>query len=135
VVQILALVLVVALVFWLVRRARKRSQSRDEHAPQPSSVAPIAAKVETAESDHEVPELVAESNGADPEPTELEAELKEIYDKVGEPDSFGEAKEKVTALAADLVERDGIDMNEALRIAYLRSLVEHREYLAAKGLA
>jgi hypothetical protein len=149
--QILGLALIALLLIWLVLRARKRAQKR--RTPPTVSTIVAAAGPVAAESNGSAPELAAASNGAVPEapepdevsesdeasePDEIpdpEAELREIYDKVGHPDSFDEAKGKVTALAGELVERDGIDMNEALRIAYGRSLDEHREYLAAKGLA
>jgi hypothetical protein len=131
--QILGLVLVALLLIWLVLRARKRAQKR--RTPPTVSTIVAAAGPVAAESNGSAPELVAASNGTGPETSELEAELREIYDKVGHPDSFDEANEKVTSLADDLVERDSIDKDEALRIAYGRSLAEHREYLTAQGLA
>jgi hypothetical protein len=147
-IQILGVVVIAILAVWLVRRARARSQSKYEQlAPHPPTVSEIVAAAEpvaesngsdsqvVAESNGATPKLVAISNGAGPEVSELEAELREIYDKVGHPEAFEEAKGKVTDLAADLVERDGTDMDEALRTAYDRSLAEHREYLTAKGLA
>jgi hypothetical protein len=146
--QILGLVIVAGLAVWLVRRAVKRSHNRyEELAPNPVTVEAIVADAESAatsngaqpervaQSNGTDSEPVAQSNGAGPEPSELEAELREIYDRVGRPDSFEEAKGKVTDLAAELVERDGIEMNEALRVAYRRSLAEHRSYLAEHGLA
>jgi hypothetical protein len=132
-IQILGLVLIGLLLIWLVLRARKRSQKR--RTPPTVSTIVAAAEPVAAKSNGSAPELVAVSNGAGPEPPELEAELREIYEKVGHPDSFHEANEKVTSLAGDLIMRDSIDKDEALRIAYGRSLDEHREYLAAKGLA
>jgi hypothetical protein len=126
--QLLGLVILAALAFWLLRRARRRSEKRyEELAPEPPTVSEIVAAAEP----------VAESNGTPPEEAEPheEAELREIYEKVGKPEAFAEAKEKVVDLAAQLVEREGLDMDEALRTAYRRSLAEHREYLAAKGLA
>jgi hypothetical protein len=120
--QILGLVILAALAVWLVRRAHRRSEERyRQFSPQLPTVSAVVAAAEP----------VARSNGSPPE----EAELREIYDKVGKPEAFGEAKEKVVSMAAELVVRDGIDMAEALRIAYRRSLAEHREYLAARGLA
>jgi hypothetical protein len=119
--QFLGLVIIAALAFWLLRRAHRRSQRRYEQlAPQPPTVSAI---VDAAEP-------VARPN----RPLREEAELRKIYERVGKPEAFGEAKEKVVELAAQLVERDGIGMDEALRTAYRRSLAEHREYLAAKGL-
>jgi hypothetical protein len=136
-IQLLGLVILAALVFWLIRRAKKRADEHYEaHAPMPPTISEIMAEV--AESNGGVPAPVAAVNGSDvsdPEIAELEAELQRIYEKVGQPDAFEEAKGKVTDLADDLAERDGIDMGEALRTAYRRSLTEHRDYLAAKGLA
>jgi hypothetical protein len=125
--QLLGLVILAALAFWLLRRARRRSEQRyEELAPEPPTVSAIVAAAKPV-----VAKPVAESNGTPQE----EAELREIYEKVGKPDAFAEAKEKVVDLAAQLVEREGLGMDEALHTAYRRSLAEHREYLAAKGLA
>jgi hypothetical protein len=130
--QILGLVLVGLLLIWLVLRARKRSQKR-RTPPTVSTIVASAGPV-AAESNGSAPELVAASNGTGPDTSELEAELRAIYDKVGHPDSFDEANEKVTALATELAERDGIDKDKALRTAYRTSLAEHQQYLAAKGI-
>jgi hypothetical protein len=136
-IQILGLLIVAGLVVLLFRWARQRSQKRYEAlAPQPPSVSEIVAAADPVpKSNGSDPQAAAKSNGAGPDVSELEAELKEIYERVGQPEAFEEAKGKVTDLAAELVERDGVDMNHALRAAYLRSLTEHREYLAANGLA
>jgi hypothetical protein len=143
----LVLVILGALGFLVVRWANKRSQARyEELAPMPPSALAIVAADSAARSNGKHPEPVAASNGNHPEPvaatngfdpevTELEAELKGIYDRVGKPDAFEEAKGKVTEFASDLVNRDGIDMHEALRTSYRRSLTEHHEYLASKHLA
>ena len=66
---------------------------------------------------------------------EMEDELRRIYELVGKPSAFPEAKGKVTLLADCLATERGIDRDEALRLAYDRSLAEHREYLAAKGIS
>jgi hypothetical protein len=130
--QLLGLVILAALAFWLLRRARRRSEQRyEELAPKPPTVSAIVAAAEPVAAKPVAAKPVAEPNGSPPE----EAELREIYEKVGKPEALVEAKEKVVDLAAQLVERDGIEMDEALRTAYRRSLAEHREYLAAKGLA
>jgi hypothetical protein len=124
--QLLALLVLAGLAFLLLRRARRRSKERYEAAaPQPLTVSGLLA-----DGDSE-PAARSNGNGSPPE----EAELREIYERVGKPEAFGEAKEKVVSLAADLVERDHLEMHEALRTAYRRSLREHRQYLADKGLA
>jgi hypothetical protein len=151
--QVLGLVILVALVFWLIRRFKKRADEHyEKNAPMPPTISEIMAEVAVSNggvhspsngvvpspSNGVVPSPVAEVNGsddADPEVAELEGELRRIYEKVGQTDAFDEANGKVTDLAADLVEQDGLDMGEALRTAYRRSLAEHHEYLAAKGLA
>jgi hypothetical protein len=134
--QILGLFILAALVAWLVIRLRNRPQKPfSEVAPKPLTVAAIVDGAETSSESKAADQgVVAESNPAGPDVSELDQELKEIYDKAGHPDSFTEAKEKVTALAAELAERDGIDNDEALRTAYRTSLAEHHEYLAAKGI-
>ena len=146
VIQILGLLIIGGLVFWLVRRRNQRARN-EQLAAQPPSFSTFAAEPEpvaksngtdaepVAEPNATDLEPPAEPNGSDPEVSELEQELRRIYDKVGKPDAFEEAKDKVTDLASDLVDEDGIEMNEALRVAYRRSLAEHREYLASKGLA
>jgi hypothetical protein len=124
--QILALVVLACLAFLLLRRARRRSKERYEAAaPAPLTVSKIVGETESESA------APANGNGSPPE----EAELREIYERVGKPESFPEAKEKVVSLAAELVEQDDLEMDEALRTAYRRSLREHRQYLAAKGLA
>jgi len=131
--QLLGLVFLGALIFWLVRRYTRRSHARYAQLAPPPPVMAMPERI--AESTATPPEPVGESNGSDPDVSELEEELRAIYAKLGQPEAFEEAKGKVTDLASDLVDDDGIDMNEALRIAYRRSLAEHREYLASKGLA
>jgi hypothetical protein len=66
---------------------------------------------------------------------EMQDELRRVYELVGKPSAFLEAKGKVTLLADCLATERGIDGDEALRLAYDRSLAEHREYLAAKGIS
>jgi len=134
--QILALFILAALVAWLVIRVRRRPHKPfSEVAPAPLTVAAIVEGAEASSQSNAADHGgAAESNPAGPDVSELDQELKEIYDKVGHPDSFTEAKEKVTALATELAERDGIDDDEALRTAYRTSLAEHHEYLAAKGI-
>lgn len=124
--QLLALVVLAGLAFLLLRRARRRSKERYEAAaPEPLTVSALLA-----DGDSE-PDAQSNGNGSPPE----EAELRKIYERVGKPEAFGEAKEKVVSLAAELVERDHLEMGDALRTAYRRSLREHRQYLAARNLA
>ena len=66
---------------------------------------------------------------------EMEDELRRVYELVGKPSAFPEAKGKVILLADCLATERGIDRAEALRLAYDRSLAEHREYLATKGIS
>ena len=66
---------------------------------------------------------------------EMEDELRRVYELAGKPSAFPEAKGKVTLLADCLATERGIERDEALRLAYDRSLAEHREYLAAKGIS
>ena len=134
--QILGLFILAALVAWLVIRVRRRPHKPfSEVAPKPLTVAAIVEGAEASSQSNAADHGgVAESNPAGPDVSELDQELKEIYDKAGHPDSLTEAKEKVNALATELAERDGIDNDEALRTAYRTSIAEHREYLAAKGL-
>jgi len=81
------------------------------------------------------PELVNGSgNGSNGGCTEMDDELQRIYELVGKPWAFKEAKVKVDELAEQLT-LEGVAPDEALRRAYDRSLTEHREYLAAKGLS
>jgi hypothetical protein len=88
-----------------------------------------------------------DGNGSDPESqavngngsrshecAEMDDELQRIYALVGKPHAFKEAKGKVEELA-DKLTVEGVDRDEALRRAYTRSLTEHREYLAAKGIS
>ena len=72
------------------------------------------------------------SNGSDC--AEMDEELQRIYEVVGKPHAFKEAKGKVEELA-DQLTSEGVAPDEALRRAYSRSLTEHREYLAAKGIS
>ena len=72
------------------------------------------------------------SNGNDS--AEMDEELQRIYELVGKPWAFKEAKGKVEEFA-DQLAADGMDRDEALRRAFDRSLAEHREYLAAKGIS
>jgi hypothetical protein len=76
----------------------------------------------------------AEARGQEIDCREMREELQRIYSLVGHADSLPEALEKVQALADDLVVQEGCRADEALYIAYRRSLDEHRDYLAAKGL-
>jgi hypothetical protein len=66
---------------------------------------------------------------------EREDELRGIYQLVGKPSAFPEAKSKVILLADRLATERGIDRDQALRLAYERSLAEHREYLAANRIS
>jgi hypothetical protein len=66
---------------------------------------------------------------------EMERELRKIYELVGKPSAFAEAKGKVQVLADCLSNERGIAQSEALRLAYERSLTEHRDYLTAKGIS
>jgi hypothetical protein len=78
----------------------------------------------------------ASSNGAAPRAwAEMETELRRIYELVGKPSAFREAKGKVEVLADCLCRERRIDHDAALKLAYHRSLTEHREYLAAKGIS
>jgi hypothetical protein len=135
--QLLGLVMLALLVFWFLRRAKRRSDRQYEAlAPRAPTASEIMAMA--AGPNGSAPTPAAEVNGSDrsdPVIGRLDAELRMIYERVGKPDAFDEAKGKVTDLATELVERDGIDMGEALRTAYRRSVTEHREYLVAKGLA
>jgi hypothetical protein len=72
------------------------------------------------------------SNGSDC--AEMDDELQRIYELVGKPHAFKEAKGKVEELA-DQLTTEGVAPDEALRRAYTRSLTEHRDYLATKGIA
>ena len=76
------------------------------------------------------------SNGSGPRGwAEMEKELRLIYERVGKPSAFREAKGKVEVLADCLCRERRIDHDAALELAYDRSLAEHREYLAAKGIS
>jgi hypothetical protein len=76
------------------------------------------------------------SNGSAPRAwSAMEQELRRIYELVGKPSAFGEAKGKVEVLADCLCRERRIDHDEALRLAYDRSLAEHREYLASKRIS
>jgi hypothetical protein len=78
----------------------------------------------------------ASSNGSKAgDPRELENELRRIYEQLGKPSAFREAKGKVLVLADCLGGERGIDRDRALALAYERSLAEHREYLAAKRIS
>jgi hypothetical protein len=79
---------------------------------------------------------IGDPDGSKPDDlAEMEDELKRVYELVGKPSAFPEAKGKVTLLADCLATERGIDRDEALRLAYDRSLAEHREFLAAKGIS
>ena len=79
---------------------------------------------------------LGDRNGSSPDDwAEMEDELRRIYELVGKPSAFPEAKGKVTLLADCLATERGIERDEALRLAYDRSLAEHREYLAARGIS
>jgi hypothetical protein len=146
---VVLLVIVVALVFWLVRNSRKRAQASDPPVAPPQSAESIIAEVRSTADASEngrvlepepepngvEPEVVIAPNGSESDIAELEDELRQIYERVGHPESFGEAKEKVTDLADQLVEEDGMSRDEALRAAYERSLTEHREYVATHAPA
>src|SRR5262249_48406046 len=69
------------------------------------------------------------------DPDEMENELRGMYELIGKPSAFPEAKGKVILLADCLATERGIDRDEALRLAYERSLTEHRAYLSAKGIS
>ena len=76
------------------------------------------------------------SNGSVPRSwAEMEKELRRIYERVGKPSAFREAKGKVEVLADCLCRERRIEHDAALELAYDRSLSEHREYLAAKGIS
>jgi hypothetical protein len=126
------------------RRAERRAKREERAAPE-SNAAPTESNAAPTESNG----VAAGSNGAPieaeqpdeqegeetPDFSVLEGELKDIYEAVGHPDAFAEAMEKVHALASELFARDDITKDEALYAAFLKSLAEHRDYLAAKGLA
>ena len=77
----------------------------------------------------------ANGNGANGNDcAEMDEELQRIYELVGKPHAFKEAKGKVEELAGQLT-TEGLAPDEALRRAYERSLTEHRDYLAAKGIS
>ncbi len=123
--QIIGLVILGLLLFWLFRNARKRVEKRHAAQAPPPSAEALIAEVRAA----------AAANGSEPGPSDLEDELREIYERVGHPEAFEEAKQKVTDLAGVLVRDEGMPGSEALRVAYERSLAEHRVYLTARGPA
>ncbi len=139
--QFIGLVILGLLLFWLFRNARRRVEKRHAaQAPPPSAEALIAEVQAAAAANGSEPEKANGSepettNGSEPRTSDLEDELREIYERVGHPEAFEEAKRKVTDLAGELVQDEGMPGNEALRVAYERSLAEHREYLAARGPA
>jgi hypothetical protein len=137
--QVMGLVILGVLLFWLFRNARRRVEKRHAaQAPPPSAEALIAevraaAAANGSEAETANGSEAETTNGSEPGTSDLEGELREIYERVGHPEAFDEAKRKVTDLAGELAEDEGMAMNEALRVAYERSLAEHREYLAARG--
>jgi hypothetical protein len=77
---------------------------------------------------------VVNGNGSNGGTAEMDEELQRIYELVGKPWAFKDAKGKVEELADELTS-EGFAPDEALRRAYDRSLSEHREYLASKGIS
>jgi hypothetical protein len=77
----------------------------------------------------------ADSNGGEIDCSEMEDELERIYALAGAPSAFPEALHKVEALANDLYRQLDCRPDEALYIAFRRSLAEHREYLSAQGIS
>jgi hypothetical protein len=124
--QFLGVVILVALLAWLLRNSRRRAEQRRASLLPPMTAHQLIAEVQAA---------AAKEAERDPDPSELDRELREIYERLGHPEAFREAKEKVTGLADELAERDGMSPGRALRAAYERSLAEHREYLAARRSA
>lgn len=138
--QVIGLVILGLLLFWLFRNARRRVEKRHAGQAPPPSAEALIAEVRAASAANGIePERAngsePEANGFEPGTSDLEDELREIYERVGHPEAFEEAKRKVTRLAGELARDEGMPGNEALRMAYERSLAEHREYLAASGPA
>jgi hypothetical protein len=77
----------------------------------------------------------ADSNGGEIDCSEMEDELERIYALAGAPSAFPEALDKVEALADDLTKQADCRYDEALYVAFRRSLAEHHEYLSAQGVS
>jgi hypothetical protein len=70
-----------------------------------------------------------------PDHSEMAAELERIYVELGAPEGIAEATAKVRALARELAADANWDEDQALVIAYQRSLEEHRAFLASRRQA
>jgi hypothetical protein len=77
----------------------------------------------------------AEQDGGEIDCSEMESELQRIYEIAGAPEAFAEALGKVEDLAEELRRQEGCRSDEAIYVAFRRSIAEHRDYLVTRGIS
>jgi hypothetical protein len=123
--RLLVYIFIAAAAFILIRRVLERRRKASEEGKP--------ALVEQDKKEQPVKLEPVVENGSNVDTGPMEAELENIYRKLGAPDGIGEAKGKVRQLARDLSADQGINPDEALYRAYKVSLDQHREYVSSQG--